>query len=82
MAKFKVLTIDVICAKCGSELYRYRKEAAGSLVKCYKNKILKDHTVTPLHCPGCNQEFAREAMIHGRPAHKIIGGKVIVRGHH
>ena len=27
-------------------------------------------------CPGCQGTFARDALIHGRPALKLVGGKV------
>ena len=27
-------------------------------------------------CPGCQATFARNALIHGRPALKLVGGKV------
>ena len=27
-------------------------------------------------CPGCQVTFARSALIHGRPALKLVGGKV------
>jgi hypothetical protein len=29
-----------------------------------------------LHCPTCQSRFARDALIHGRPALKMVGGKV------
>ena len=51
----------------------------GRLVKCYKARIVKDYTHGDPRCPECGQAFAREAMIRGRPAYKIIQGKVIVR---
>lgn len=87
MAKSKVgkndfYTIKVVCAKCQTELYKYRKEGGGELIKCYVSGIIEDHTTQKLHCPKCGQQFAREAMVHGRPAHKIIQGKVRVVGHH
>ena len=28
------------------------------------------------HCPECQTTFARNALIHGRPALKLVGGKV------
>lgn len=79
--KIKTYTIEVKCAKCKVLLYRYRKEGAGSLVKCYVSGILEDNTQGDLKCPSCKTEFARKAMYHGRPAHKIIQGKVFVVGH-
>jgi len=77
----KIYVIEVVCAKCGTMLYRYAKEGAGQLLKCYISGVREDNTKGDRRCPKCGQEFAREAMIHGRPAHKIIQGKVNIRGH-
>ena len=79
--KIKEFVIKIICANCGTLLYRYKKEGPGSLVKCYVESILKDCTKGNLKCPKCNQQFARLAKYHNRPAHKIIQGKVVVKGH-
>lgn len=49
------------------------------LVKCYVERIVHDYTAGDLTCHECGQEFAREAIVHGRPAHKIIGGKVFMK---
>jgi len=81
MTKGNVYTIDIHCSKCQSKLYRYRKEGGGKLVKCYKDMILEDNTKGDLDCQQCGQEFARDAVIHNRPANKIIQGKVFIRGH-
>lgn len=78
----KTYTITIHCAKCQAMLYRYRKEGAGTLIKCYVDMIISDNTKGDLKCPACGQDFARHAIIHNRPAHKIIRGKVIVKGHH
>ena len=51
----------------------------GSLVKCFVERIVEDATDGDLKCPECGSEFARPAMIRGKPANKIIGGKVIMR---
>lgn len=77
--KQKTHTIKVYCEKCKTLLYRYRKEGEGHLIKCYKDGITKDNTNGDLKCPNCGETFAREAMIHGRPANKIIQGKVCVK---
>ena len=83
MSKKKSFVIKVLCSKCNSLLYLYNKEGAGALVKCYVDGILKDKTEGDLKCPKCKQEFARlTSKYHNRPAHKIIQGKVIVKGHH
>jgi len=50
------------------------------LVKCFKDLIVQDNTEGDLRCPGCGQEFGRETMVYGRPANKIIQGKVTVKG--
>ena len=73
-------TIGIHCTKCRILLYRYRKGGTGALVKCFVERIAEDRTAGDLRCPGCGQEFARERMISGKPAHKIIQGKVFTRG--
>ena len=71
--------IKVYCAQCRALLYKYQKEGSGHLVKCYQDRIVKDLTNGDLRCPQCQVSFAREAMIHGKPANKIIQGKVFVK---
>jgi hypothetical protein len=66
--------------KCRSLLYRYSKGGTGGLVKCFVERIVEDRTRGDLACPQCGQQFAREKLIGGRPAHKIIQGKVFTRG--
>ena len=73
-------TIAIHCAKCRTLLYRYRKGGRGGLVKCFVDRIAEDRTNGDLKCPECGQEFAREQMMSGKPAHKIIQGKVYTRG--
>ncbi|CAM9185929.1 unnamed protein product [Ectocarpus sp. 13 AM-2016] len=69
-------SVDVFCQKCRTQLYKYKKGGKGSLVKCYKERIVEDFTDGKLECPNCGQLFARDTMVHGRPAFKMIGGKV------
>ena len=73
-------TISIYCSRCKSLLYKYHKGGRGGLVKCFVERIVEDRTGGDLKCPGCEQEFARFRMIQGRPAHKIIQGKVYTRG--
>lgn len=82
MSRSDFYTIKVVCAKCQTVLYKYKKEGGGELIKCYVSGIMKDYTKGDLHCPNCGQEFARLGKVHNRPAHIMIGGKVVVRGHH
>ena len=69
-------TVDIYCGKCRGQLFKYRKGGKGALVKCFKERIVTDHTTTPCICPHCGIEFARETLVRGMPAYKIIGGKV------
>lgn len=80
-AKLPERRVDVSCALCGERLYRYAKgNGAGSrLVKVYIERVVRDFTNETATCPGCGQEFARETMIHGKRAFKIVQGKVNVR---
>ncbi|GAA5192001.1 hypothetical protein [Ferrimonas gelatinilytica] len=72
-------SVAISCARCRAPLYRYRKGGKGALVKCFKARISVDHTEVPGVCPGCGGQFARETLIRGMPAFKIIGGKVRVQ---
>lgn len=73
-------TVRVYCAGCRSLLYKYHKGGTGSLVKVYLERIAVDETAAPGVCGGCGVTVARPATIHGRPALKMVGGKVYVRG--
>ena len=73
-------TIKVYCQNCKTLLYKYQKDKPGHLIKCYKDRIIKDYTKGDLRCPNCKKQFARGTMIHGKPANKIIQGKVFTRG--
>jgi len=73
-------TISILCSRCRTLLYRYRKGGTGGLVKCFVERIVEDCTEGDCRCPQCGQEFARFKMIGGRPAHKIVQGKVFTRG--
>ena len=76
-----VNTVKIHCANCSTLLYKYYKGGSGSLIKCWLHKIVKDYTKGDMTCPKCNQQFSRYALIRNRPAHKIIQGKVVVKGH-
>ena len=73
-------SIDIFCSACLCKLYKYRKGGTGSLVKCIPDRILADYTKGDLACPECGQHFARLVSMGGRTVHKIIGGKVNVKG--
>lgn len=72
-------TVDVYCQKCRTVLYKYRKGGKGALVKCFKERIEKDFTTEPCICPSCGIQFAREMLIRGTPAYKMISGKVYAK---
>ena len=68
--------VNVYCKQCKTQLYRYRKGGKGALVKCFKERISENFTQEPCTCPVCHAIFARETLIRGTPAYKLIGGKV------
>ncbi|WP_022943047.1 hypothetical protein [Psychromonas hadalis] len=72
-------TVDIFCAKCKKQLFKYRKGGKGALVKCFKERISVDLTEVVCTCPNCQAVFAREMLIRGTPAFKMIGGKVFVK---
>ncbi|MBE4368968.1 hypothetical protein HJ033_03020 [Vibrio parahaemolyticus] len=72
-------TVEIYCAKCKAQLYKYRKGGKGALVKCFKERIVEDCTQTPCFCPRCGQEFARDTLVRGTPAFKMIGGEVTMK---
>ncbi|MEH6577337.1 MAG: hypothetical protein V7731_09720 [Amphritea sp.] len=77
--KGPLTTVNIFCAKCHARLFKYRKGGKGALVKCFKERIVEDCTLNPCICPGCQSAFARETLIRGVPAYKIIGGKVMMK---
>lgn len=69
-------SVDIYCSRCKTQLFKYRKGGKGSLIKCFKQRITKDYTLQPCTCPCCNAIFARDTLVRGTPAFKIIGDKV------
>jgi hypothetical protein len=72
-------TVDIFCSQCKNQLFKYRKGGKGALVKCFKERITKDFTTKPCFCPNCEKQFARDTLVRGTPAFKIIGGKVFYK---
>ncbi|MGF1685493.1 hypothetical protein L4C36_02205 [Photobacterium japonica] len=72
-------TVDIACAGCKAPLYKYRKGGKGALVKCFKERIVKDFTEQEGICPQCGGQFARDTLMRGAPALKMIGGKVTMK---
>ena len=78
-------TVSVRCQKCTTILFRYKKKNGlkSNLVKCYVERIVQDpaglldiEREAEMQCPKCGSCFARDATIHGKPALKMVGGKV------
>ena len=82
------------CQKCDTTLFRYKKKNGlkSNLIKCYVERIVEDEHglldgwpaavaggTREMQCPKCGSSFARDALIHGRPALKLVGGKVRMR---
>lgn len=72
-------TVQIYCVKCRTLLYKYRKGGKGSLVKCFIERIVDNYTTEPCIYPECKGVFARETIIRGTPAYKMIGGKVMMK---
>ncbi|MCD9530307.1 hypothetical protein [Photobacterium carnosum] len=77
--KGPVTTVDVLCRRCKTGLFKYRKGGKGALVKCFKERISKDFTLQACICPECQTVFAREMLVRGTPAYKIIGSKAVAK---
>lgn len=60
-------------------MFKYHKAKPGHLVKCFRDRIKEDYTNGDLKCPHCGEQFARERMINGKPAYKIVQGKVFMK---
>lgn len=69
-------TVDIFCKGCNAPLFKYRKGGKGALVKFFKERISQNFTKVNCQCPQCVKIFARETLVKGTPAYKIIGGKV------
>jgi hypothetical protein len=69
-------TVSIFCKNCNAPLYKYRKGGKGALVKCFKERIVEDFTVKTCECPQCYKTFARDMLVRGTPAIKMMGGKV------
>ena len=72
-------SVAIICTKCRYKLLDYKKGGKGALIKCFITRITADHTNEAGYCPNCHQQFAREAMVRGMPALKIIGNKAVAK---
>lgn len=72
-------SVKIYCAQCRTLLYHYKKRGNGHLLKCFQERILQDYTEVLGECPSCETQFARETMIRGKPANKIIQGKVFFK---
>ena len=80
-------TVSVNCTTCRHRLFRYKKKngTQSRLIKCMVERIVMDEeqdwlqkeeaTADDYACPQCQTNFARAALIHGRPALKLVGGK-------
>ncbi len=84
-------TVSVNCKKCRTRLFRYKKKngTKSNLIKCYVERISEDcvdlvaqkerksedSSSDEWFCPNCGTRFGKDALIHGRPAIKLVGGK-------
>ena len=62
---FVLVPCDLLCA--------YSVSDPNGLIDSWEDRAVE------LECPSCQSKFARDAQIHGRPALKMVGGKVRMR---
>lgn len=72
-------TVNIYCNQCKTQLFKYRKGGKGALVKCFKERIVVSYTEVDCVCPQCEVIFARDVLVRGTPAFKMIGGKVFMK---
>lgn len=77
--RYKVLSLW--CKGCNNVLLNYRKNnrGAGALVKLIPERIAADGTNGDGFCPRCGAQFARPFLFQGKPAFKLLRGKIFVR---
>jgi hypothetical protein len=74
----------ILMGGTGGGRYKKKNGLKSNLVKMYVERIVDDPRAilaadageTGFSCPSCGSKFARDALIHGRPALKLAGGKV------
>jgi len=72
-------SVNIYCRQCRTQLFQYKKGGKGALLKCFKERITKDFTQSPGVCPNCQSQFARDTLVRGTPAFKIIGNKAFAK---
>eukprot|EP00656_Telonema_subtile_P014250 TRINITY_DN17274_c0_g1_i2.p1 TRINITY_DN17274_c0_g1~~TRINITY_DN17274_c0_g1_i2.p1 ORF type:complete len:112 (+),score=14.24 TRINITY_DN17274_c0_g1_i2:49-384(+) len=72
--------VHVFCC-CGAKLFKYAKAngASSKLVKVYRGRVVTDYTAGGTDCPKCAQQFAREDLVHGKPALRVLQGRVSMK---
>lgn len=77
--KLPTQSVVIYCQQCRAMLFKYKKGGKGNLIKCFKERITENFTTTPCQCPRCETIFARDVLIRGTPAYKIIGNKAFCK---
>lgn len=88
---FRSVTVQCTKCRADLFRYKKKNGTKSNLVKCYIERIAADPQGILLasagsrrqqemgaawECPSCGSSFARTARIHGKPALKLVGGKV------
>lgn len=50
-------SVQIFCSGCKTLLFKYRKGGKGSLVKCFIERIVEDHTAPPVSAPNVNKRL-------------------------
>lgn len=77
--RFKCFLIKIYCKKCGTFLYKYKKEDFGNLVYCFLSNIIENNACKDVSCPECGTKFAEIVVRKGRLAYKMLVDKFYIR---
>ncbi len=73
-------TVQIFCAKCKTQLFKYRKGGKGALVKCFKERIVEDFTTGAIaYALSVVSNSQEMPWLKSTPAYKFIGGKVTMK---
>jgi hypothetical protein len=71
--------LELSCANCEKELFRYQKDGPGILKRLYLDRIQEHLPVcSKLSCPGCKETLGVKIMYkkENRPAYRLFAGTV------
>ncbi len=55
--------LTIKCARCGTKLMKYKKVGKGRVIRCFKDRIVKDCTIKKgnlILCPHCGNIIGKD----------------------